>query len=383
MKFNPYHVCCDSWDLIEGLGIILHHYVMEPFMDSVPHFHVIVPKSNKIVSICYLNNRYADPRSKDRLTKEECEILNNWMKTIPHCEYDEDFNLSNWKCMVDSTHIIQPWWSIVRNSEQPDYSTILEPLPLQHDKYEIDKHSMYSVLHKTDFGEFVGFSVEEEDMRQRPHFHLVLNSGKHVEICIFENRYANPNNPNTLTDQERKELSEWVKKDKANLDVIRRCWGGSFERPYDDRCTIPASAKQCTDYSEILPAKPIAEYDAKVCPIVIGECSGVGKIIVFKEVGTLYWSLDMFWVARMEDLIPIGINHSIYCDQSCKRLSKKERNLLADWMSSKADTTFGDMTNWEYMAMTYEINSGRWLESHKMPNYRNIYVSRRYKWQRM
>lgn len=380
MKFNPYHIVCDRWDIIDGLGIIFHNYVMEPLMDSVPHFHVMVPKSNKIVSICYLHNRYADPRSKDRLTEEECKILNDWMKTIPYCEYDEDFNLTNWKCMVNFTHIIQPWWSIVRNSEQPDYSTISEPLPLNHDKYEIDKHCMYAIRGETDFGKFVGFSVEDEDMYQRPHFHLVMNSGKHVEICIFENRYANPNNPNILTDQERKEFSEWVKQSKDNLNIIKGCWYGAFDGPYDERCTIPASAKQCTDYSEILPAKPIKEYDEKLGPKLIGECPGVGKIFVFKEIGRLYWSNNMFWVLRMEDLIPIGINDSVYYNSNCKKLSKKERNLLADWMSSKADTSFRDMTNWEYMAMTYEINSGKWLESHKMPNYRNIRVSKKCSW---
>lgn len=371
MKFRPYGVECDHNSIIDGLGYITHQYIRKPMLDSVPYFNIKLFGSNKTVSICYMDNKYADPNNKNRLTDKECEILNNWTKERP---YPDEDNFTNWDNLVCGTHIPQPWWDIVRDASQPDYSVIKEPDDVTHCYYEIPKHSQYFNIREESFGTIINYGIEEEDLFQRPHFHIITHDGRNVEICLFQNRYANPNNPNTLTSIELEELCKWMK-DKSNLGFLRRCWDGVIDC-YDDRCTIPASAKQCSDYSTILPAEPFVEYDMKYNPRIIGECDHVGKILVFEKDNGIQWWNNSFWIAKMEELIPIGICHSVYYDHSSKRLSAKERKLLADWMESKINTSFGKFTRWDYTMMTYEMLTGNVLKYKKIPNYRNIHVSK-------
>lgn len=385
------HLHPEYTERIDGLGYIISYYLDEPGFATRPHFHIINHITGKNVAICYKENRYADPNNPNRLTSEECKILNDWMKKIIpgyHGIYDNEEHVTNWGNIRDSIHHYDNDWIFNKSFPQPDYSSIKEPLPIPNNFWEIENH--VNPLYKLNLGNIIpgiGHVVECEsedpDMYCRPHAHIITDDGRNIELCIMDNRYANPNNPNRFRPDEISAFNNWFHS-TTNIHQIQidnsyqlySAWCNNMG--FDKRIDIPSPDMACKDYSIIKEPLPIKHNDDLVGLICIGECNDVGNIIMFeRDESRLYSYIPHFYIQRFEDLIPIGIKTSIYLDLAGPRLNKDERTALYKWMKSRDRSggfANGCISNWDYIVMTYN-RLFPWTQikdSTKMPNYTRI-----------
>ena len=376
--YKCYHIERNALEFIDNLGYIVTYYIDEPMLDSRPHFHIFT-SDGRNVAICYKENRYADPNNHDRLSDEECKILNDWMVTIvseytgPFIDHDEICN--NWDSMRDSLHIQEREWINKRYPIQPNYTTINEPLPFYPEPWEIEDHvkPVYGRINIDGVGKAVYYEIEDSKMYLRPHFHVVTDDGRNVEICILKNRYANPYNHNRLTEKECVAFNNWVhsKDDESGYSNWTRL-RGLWHRSYDNRCDIPMSAKICPDFSIIEEPLPLKKFHGIIGSLItIGHCNGIGDVVMFTEGLSDYYFIPHFFIQKLEDLIPIGIKSSVYLDPSSTRLNKQEREALMEWMQTTSNARFGPISNWDRIVISWD--RGRWnTDKWKMPNYRVI-----------
>lgn len=101
-----YHTRTDMETYIDGLGYLLAYNIDEPFFYYRPHFHIIMPESGRNVEICFKENRYANPNSKDRLMEEERMIPNDYMNVI----------LDDYKGMIPWDPVVCTNWAGIRDS---------------------------------------------------------------------------------------------------------------------------------------------------------------------------------------------------------------------------------------------------------------------------
>lgn len=373
---------------IDGLGYIISYHVDAPGFDHRPHFHVINPFTGKDCAICYKENRYADPNNHNRLTKEECKILNDWMNIVLDNYFGmipwDPVECTNWGSLRDSLHVREREWIDERWDIQPDYTTIEEPLPLEFNHCQTKNHASYYsyeyMINKPikGLGYIVSYEAEDPRLYLRPHFHILTEDGKNVQICIFDNKYADPEDDSKLSDSQAAVLNKWI---EYGWHSVIGLWRKDM---LDGRTTIPLSlgydwSASPPDYSTIKDADPIRTlddiYGSNIDPIVIGVCEGVGKIILFNKEESLYSSIPHFFVQRLEeDLIPIGIKTSVYLDPTSPKLSKKECKELEDWMSLKRNISESvEISNWD--AIVFNWNHSRWNYepcNWKKPNYKRI-----------
>lgn len=392
MTGNYFHSETDCVEFVEGLGYIRVYRIDGPEMDFIPHFHVNNPWTGKDVAICFKDNRYADPDNNDRLTPEECKILDNWMREMTDYRsvFDPDYNYcNNWRALSDSMHTLNRDWIDKFLDIQPDYTTIKEPLPISKDHWEYKNHYGGNKLTHEDFeikgvGNIVIYSADDPKMYYRPHAHVITYDGRNVQVCIFENRYADPDANERFNPDECIKFNEWV---HGTGDYKHPGWGlmrFEWETDSRQRCIIPRSAldsRNMPDYTSILEPRPIADmFNCRFDPIVVGVCNEIGKIIVFGNEITPYSNIPHFYVQRLDELIPIGILHSVYLDPTSTKLTSMERFHLMNWMLERHHVMKGlCFSNWQYAAMSWAISDCCYLDEtdcyykiSKMPNYNII-----------
>lgn len=397
-----FHASYEAMDYIDGLGYLLSYHVEEPGFDYRPHFHIFNPWTGKNVAICYKENRYADPNNHNRLTKEECKILNDWMnKEISYrSPFDPNNSVCNkWDGLRDSLHVPDREWIDKHLPIQPDYTTIEEPLPLEVKPTDIKNHARsFNIIwsHIPGVGELTYYCSEDPRLYLRPHFHIVTEDGKNVQICAFTNKYADPDDNNKLSKEQCIKLNEWVnsyseeefcgrKMRTENYRLLLFNWDSDCDREF--RCELPSEMindkYKIPDYSTILDADPIKTiYDGPRTNVVtIGRCHDIGNILFFLDDDSIYGHVPHFYLQRLEELIPIGIQHSIYLDPTSTRLTSNERQILYDWMKKSCSPFVGkgEFTNWDFIVMAY-VKSVSWYcndyteraRKWKMPNYKRI-----------
>lgn len=382
-----YHIATDYRGYIEGLGYIMAYRIDEPFFRYRPHFHIVMPESGRNVEICFKENRYANPNSKDRLTKEECEILNNWMKTICEDYFGmipwDPVECTYWAGMRDSLHIPDRAWIDERWDIQPDYSTIEEPRPIEEDRkpFEIPSHVNPDVFEGRPqpeikgVGQIITYELEDVRLLNRPHFHIHTKDGRNVQICMLTNKYSDPESKDRLTPEEIDLFNKWM---NWNWNSCAGFWNMNC---CDNRITIGRNmldSPSALDYSVILEPDPIEPYYGTNCGVVeIDNIYGVGRVLMVRnDHSKMYSLIPHFVIQNIKGMIPIGLYSSVYLDPTAPTLSKYEREELHDNLSFKREMSDGSsISEWDYMVETW--NHMRYSTScakHKMPNYRNIRV---------
>lgn len=380
-----YHTHADYQEYIKGLGYLMAYRVDEPYFRYRPHFHIVMPESGRNVEICFKENRYANPNSKDRLTKEECEILNNWMKTICEDYFGmipwDPVTCTYWAGVRDSLHIPDRAWIDERWDIQPDYSTIEEPRPIEEDRrpFEIPNHVNPNVSERRfqpeikGVGQIISYELEDVRLLNRPHFHIHTDDGRNVQICMLTNKYSDPESKDRLTPEEVVLFNKWM---SWNWNSCAGFW----EMDYcDNRITIGRymlDNPSVLDYSTIFEPDPIEPYYGTNCGVIeINNIDGVGRILMVRnDYSKLYSYIPHFVIQSARGIIPIGLFSSVYLDPTAPTLSKYEREDLYDILSFKREMTDGSsISTWDYMVETW--NHMRYSTScakHKMPNYKNI-----------
>lgn len=382
---NLYHTNTDYQGYIEGLGYLVAYRVDEPFFSYRPHFHIVMPESGRNVEICFKENRYANPNSKDRLTKEECEILNNWMKTICEDYFGmipwDPVECTHWAGVRDSLHIPNRAWIDERWDIQPDYSTIEEPRPIEEDRkpFEIPNHVNPDVFEKRlqprikGVGQIISYELEDYRLFNRPHIHIHTDDGRNVQICMLTNKYSDPESKDRLTTEETTLFNKWI---NWNWNACSGFWNSNYGE--DNRISIGLIMRNRdpVDYSTILEPDPIEPYYGTTSGVIeIDNVYMLGRILIIRNFRRkMYGSIPHFVVQTVMGLIPIGLYSSVYLDPTAPTLCKSEREDLYNVLSSKREMTDGSSISiWDYMVETW--NHIYWSESrakHKMPNYRNI-----------
>lgn len=362
LKFHTKSTCIGN---IDAIGVVMVYEVDAPFMYNRPHFHIINPITGKNVAICANANKYADPENHNRLSSNECVILNNWMKDF------HDKEQSNWDVIYDEIYHHRA--DLQHNAPVtrcPDYSTINEPDPLyvNCNKYELENHVNPSLGINIDgVGRIVYYELEDERLFNRPHIHILTEDHRNVQICIHTNKYADPDSCFSLTPDEVKAFNEWAKNNKNKM-CIQACWQSDDERIVswsEDEYVVP-------DYSTIEEPDPIEPFYAHNSRVVdAGDC-GLGRTLIFHDSNTIFSNIPHFYIQSESRMIPIGLYKSEFLDPMSPRLTKWEMEVLDAQLRMKRG--LGSISLWDYMVSTWIFIHGEYARKHKMPDYTNIKV---------
>ena len=350
---------------IDGLGFLEIYSIDAPFMYQRPHFHIIDPKSGRNIAICINTNKYADPENFDRLTSTECKLLDDWMNSL----YKK--GISNWDITAETVYEhrsdLKP---IVPIGNKPNYTFIDEPDPIENgcSIYETVNHMNPRFINKIDnIGEIIEYEYEDERLFNIPHIHVLTFDHRNVQVCLHENKYADPDSRDRFTDSEVRIFNEWAKERGKNL----RAYWYSGE---DDRIiSCELDGYNVPDYSIINepdPIKPFYEYNTRV--IDIGRCES-GRILMLPTLNTLFAHVPHFYIQSEVGMIPIGLFSSEFLDPTSPKLSKKEMKELKYYLRLQHGDSGINM--WKYMVLTWSFVTGhKYDKNRRMPEYSNIKI---------
>lgn len=224
-------------------------------------------------------------------------------------------------------------------------------------------------------GKPISYEIEDWRLFNRPHFHIYTPDERNIQICMFANKYADPENRDRLSKDESLLFNNWM---KFNWKTRAYLWCANC---YDNRLPIGRNMidvkdEDIIDYSIILEPDPIEPYYGTISKVIeVGSDYNVGRILIVDgESEKLYSTIPHFVVQSVKGNIPIGLYSSVYLDPQAPTLSKFEREKLQSCLSYGIELNNGSTISlWDYMVESWKmIRYDPSCAKRKMPDYTKI-----------